>query len=66
MLWTPLHQAAKNGHDETVKALAACGADVNARDNWLLTPLHHAVDEGRTETVKALAACGADVNARGC
>ena len=43
-LWSPLHQAAREGHSLTVTALAThAGAGVNARDKELRTPLHWAV-----------------------
>ena len=31
--WTPLHDAAQNGHCEVVHYLITCGANVNAVDN---------------------------------
>lgn len=45
-------------------ALAAVGADVNARDFFGATALMHAVDDDRPEFADALLAAGADVNAR--
>jgi len=31
--WSPLHQAANNGHTATAEALLAAGANVNLQDN---------------------------------
>ena len=63
---TPLHVAARHGRTETVNALVAAGADVNAKAGDNQTPLHRAVNggRGRTATVKALIAAGADVNVK--
>ncbi|MGA2141981.1 MAG: serine hydrolase [Brevinematales bacterium] len=49
---------------DTVKALIAAGADVNAvdKDGW--TALMFAVKEGRTDEIKELIAAGADVKAK--
>lgn len=30
--WTPMHAAAKEGHEYTVKTLAKKGADINIKD----------------------------------
>ena len=32
---TPLHQAARNGHEGMVRVLVEAGADVNAKDWWV-------------------------------
>ncbi|KAI8478082.1 hypothetical protein Bbelb_441810 [Branchiostoma belcheri] len=61
---TPLYQAARNGHHETVSALLTAGADMNARDKWQESPLHWAANNGYHEIVSVLLAAGADVNAR--
>jgi hypothetical protein len=64
---TALLGAAAAGHVETVKALLAGGADVNApRERGLdkgTTPLIAAAFEGKAEVVKVLLEKGADVNA---
>jgi hypothetical protein len=60
---TALIMAASNGHTDTVTALIAGGADVNARFLGE-TALMGAAAEGHTDTVTALIAGGADVNAR--
>ncbi|KAI8494129.1 hypothetical protein Bbelb_284760 [Branchiostoma belcheri] len=61
---SPLHEAARNGHHETVSVLLAAGADVNARDDTQYSPLHQAARNGRNETVSVLLTAGAFVNAR--
>ncbi len=42
---TPLHEAAKMGHLETVQLLIAVGADVNPEECQGYTPLHRAAEE---------------------
>ncbi|KAL0214443.1 hypothetical protein P9112_006627 [Eukaryota sp. TZLM1-RC] len=39
---TPLHIACRDGHIQTVKALANAGCDLNVRDNRGFSPLHFA------------------------
>ena len=51
---TPLHQAARKGHTETVKVLLENKATVNQSDDWTWTPLHYAVNNGYTEITKLL------------
>jgi 3,4-dihydroxy-2-butanone 4-phosphate synthase len=51
------------GHTETVRALAACGADVHTANETGDTPVHVAAGQGHTETVQALVKCGADAKA---
>ncbi|MDA7653291.1 ankyrin repeat domain-containing protein [bacterium] len=59
---TPLHFAATK---EIAELLIAKGADVNAKDGFLMAaPLHYAANEGRKEVVELLIAAGADVNAK--
>ena len=62
---TALHVAVVAGHVETVKVLAAGGADVNAAmaGHWAITPLMLAAAKD-AEIVKILLEKGADVNAR--
>jgi len=61
---TKLHRAAERGDLETVRALLAGGADVNAKgwSDW--TPLHYAAKR-HFDVVELLLAHGADVNADG-
>gem|GEM_PF-3128801 len=67
---TPLHEAAHQGCQTTVKHLLAWGADVNARTHDGKTPLHEAVLAGAIDaidaidTVKQLVEKGADPDAR--
>ncbi|XP_019624634.1 PREDICTED: uncharacterized protein LOC109470229 [Branchiostoma belcheri] len=62
--WSPLSQAAYNGHHETVSALLSAGADVNSLNDKKWSPLHLAAYNGHHETVSVLLTAGADVNAR--
>ena len=58
----------KSGADDrtdTVRALLAGGADVNARGKDGFTPLHFAAGSGDVAAIRALLAGGANVDARG-
>ena len=48
-----LHLAAQEGHTETVKALLAAGAEVNAKAKDGRTALHVAAGEGHIEIMTA-------------
>ena len=64
--WTALHEAARRGHANVVRALLARGADPNAReagDNT--TPLHWAAARADLESVRALLDGGADAQGAG-
>jgi cytohesin len=60
---TPLHKAVEAGRLEVVRALLACGANVNATTPYGETPLHFAARGGYTEIVLALLDKGADPEA---
>lgn len=57
---SPLHIAAKFGHNHLVKFFIQKGADCGARDRLLKTPLHYACESGETLVVKELVDNGAD------
>jgi ankyrin repeat protein len=59
-----LWMAARKGDVETVKALLAKGADVNAKTEYGATALSFAADKGHVEVVKVLLANKADVNVK--
>ncbi|CAG9464988.1 unnamed protein product [Pedinophyceae sp. YPF-701] len=59
--YTPLHYAARGGHDACVQVLLSAGADVNARTGaGQATPLHRAAYMGHAGTLDILLAAGAD------
>jgi hypothetical protein len=62
---TPLARAARDGDAASIRAMAAAGHDVNARDpggnHW--TPLLHAIHKRQRASIEALLAAGADVHA---
>ena len=61
----PLHRAAARGTAETINALVAAGADIDARGGkYGRTPLHWAAMFGKLETINALLQAGADINTR--
>lgn len=64
--FTPLGLATFFGHAETVDALLAAGAEVNAayRETMKLTPLGSAMAVGRNDIARTLIAHGADVNVK--
>ncbi|KYQ93926.1 hypothetical protein DLAC_04923 [Tieghemostelium lacteum] len=51
---TPLHWAARNGHDDVIKVLVKYKADVNILNNSKETPLHKAAWKNNLEAVRAL------------
>ncbi len=61
----PIHYAARNGHENTIKVLVTKGqADLEIRGQGNRTPLHMAVDHGQAETVALLLELGAEVNSK--
>lgn len=58
-----LHRAAHEGNAAEINALAAAGADVNARDAAGRTPAHVAAFASNDGALRALAVAGADMNA---
>ena len=69
--WTPLHEAALNGHKGIAELLIEKGANLNAKDRGRVpaedtgkTPLHLAAKKGHNEVAELLIAEGADVNAK--
>lgn len=58
-----LHRAAASGDVAMIEALAAEGADLDARDNAGRAPVHVAAFAGQTQALRALARAGADMNA---
>lgn len=64
---TPLHVAARKGHEEIVRLFVAADSDVNAKSGSSadLTPLHLAVIHGHTDIVAVLVNAEADTEARG-
>lgn len=65
--FSPLSLAVFFGHPETVDALLAAGAEVNAasRETMKLTPLASAMATAQNEIARTLIAHGANVNAKG-
>jgi ankyrin repeat protein len=61
--WTPLHIAAREGHEETARVLLDAGADVNGEKGYY-SPLAWAVmtEQPNLKLVKLLIGRGADVN----
>ena len=51
---TPLHAAARNGHEAMTRLLVGAGADVNAKDYWGKTPLDVATNRGHAGVMKLL------------
>jgi ankyrin repeat protein len=61
--YSGLHEAAHTGDAEQIAALAATGADLEARDRAGRTPAHVAAFASNDDVLRALAAAGADLNA---
>ncbi len=61
---TALHIAVKYGHMDTVNALIAAGANLEAREQQGYTPLHAASSSRYNNIVNVLVAAGANVNAQ--
>ncbi|MEO8371996.1 MAG: ankyrin repeat domain-containing protein [Candidatus Solibacter sp.] len=62
---TPLHMAARRGHDEIAAALLDCGAQLDPRDSVGETPLRRAVNCNKPAIAALLALRGADLNSVG-
>ena len=60
---TPLHCAARNGHDSAIVALLDRSATINARSKNLLTPLHMSAQGDHVDCASLLLARGAHVDA---
>jgi len=60
--WTPLIEAAENGHVAAIATLLKAGAHVDGADSYGWTPLMRAAMFGRTAAIDALIAAGADVH----
>ncbi|WP_127520539.1 ankyrin repeat domain-containing protein [Mesorhizobium sp. Z1-4] len=58
-----LHLAAHNGDAAAIRALAAAGAELDARDASGRTPAHVAAFASNDDALRALAEAGADMNA---
>lgn len=61
---TPLHLAAYNGKETTIKKLITNKTDLNAQDIKGRTPLHNAVAGRNTKPLQALIQAGANINAQ--
>ena len=61
---TPLHDAARGGHEAVVRLLVELGADRDAKDSSGDTPLHDAAAWGHEEVVRLLVELGADRDAK--
>ena len=61
---TPMHVAARAGHDEILSLLLEHGAGVDGRSIFGETPLHQASQNGEIEAGRCLLDHGADINAR--
>jgi len=59
-----LWEATRKGEIETVKALLAKGADVNAKTRYGATALFFAADRGNVDLLKTLLEHGAEINAK--
>jgi ankyrin repeat protein/L-ascorbate metabolism protein UlaG (beta-lactamase superfamily) len=58
---TPLHVAARAGHQELAELFIEAGADINARDKAGATPLIHSLMAGKKDMAVFLVDKGADV-----
>merc|ERR1712166_65755 len=63
MKYTLLHNAAMNGHSESVQLLLTARANPNAANNKKNTPLHEAARKGENESAQLLLTAKANPNA---
>ena len=61
---TPLHVAARHGHDEVFDYLIQLGANPNARALQSIAPIHLAAENGHADILTALVLNDASINCR--
>ncbi|KAF9200400.1 hypothetical protein BGZ49_009390 [Haplosporangium sp. Z 27] len=61
---TPLHLAARRGHQEMVTVLVQLGGDVNSQGERQWTPLHESISQNHSNVSTLLIACGANTKAK--
>lgn len=61
---SPLHYAARYGHEEVLETLIKMGAKTNCKQKYGWRPIHEAAMNGKLECLDLLLRCGSHVNAK--